>query len=54
MDIADLPLHDGKVPLWLLNYMERIARAITDVMIEEFGEEEIVNRLSDPLWLSIQ
>ena len=50
MGIADLPLHSGEVPKWLLSYMERIGKAIIDVLVEEYGTEEIIYRFSDPLW----
>lgn len=48
--ITDLPLHWGKVPEWLLPIMERITRAIVDVMYIEWGPEKLVERLSNPLW----
>ena len=48
--IADLPLHSGRVPLWMLKYMEKMARSIVRVLIELRGEETLINGLSDPLW----
>jgi len=48
--IADLPLHIGTVPQWLANKMQRLAKAILNVMVIEFSEDEVVKRLSDPLW----
>jgi len=48
--IADLPLHSGAVPRWLYEYMERLGRAIIEVLIEEYGPSEVVRRFSDPLW----
>ncbi len=48
--IADLPLHGGKAPRWLFSRMVRLARAISLVIIEEFGPEELLRRLSDPFW----
>lgn len=48
--IADLPLHSGKVPRWLFEYMQRLGRAIALYIIEEFGPGELVKRLADPLW----
>ncbi|QGR18749.1 DUF763 domain-containing protein [Stygiolobus azoricus] len=48
--IADLPLHEGKVPPWLASIMKRLSKAIIDVMIIEWGEEKVLERLSNPLW----
>ncbi len=48
--IADLPLHSGRAPHWLFSRMIRLARAISLVIIEEFGSEELLRRLSDPFW----
>jgi Uncharacterized conserved protein len=48
--IADLPLHEGKVPSWLASIMKRLSKAIIDVMIIEWGEEKVLERLSNPLW----
>jgi len=48
--IANLPLHYGKVPPWLFERMCQLAREISIVMIDEFGPEEMLRRLSDPFW----
>jgi len=47
---ADLPLHWGKVPSWLIPIMKRMARAISDVILLEWGPEKFLERLSNPLW----
>jgi len=47
---VDLPLHDGRVPSWLLKIMVRLANAILSVMVSEFGSAKVVERLSHPLW----
>ena len=47
---ADLPLHYGYVPQWLAQRMARLGLAITESIITEYGKEEILRRLSDPLW----
>jgi hypothetical protein len=47
---ADLPLHYGYVPLWLAERMARLGLAITESIITEYGKEEVLRRLSDPLW----
>lgn len=48
--IATIPLDYGKCPKWLFERMKRLSRAIFLVMGEEFGNEEILKRLADPIW----
>ncbi len=48
--LADLPLHGGKAPRWLFTRMVRLARALSLVIVEEFGAEELLRRLADPYW----
>ncbi len=48
--IAELPLHEGKVPTWLIEYMRRLGRAIILYIIDEFGPSEVVRRCADPFW----
>jgi len=48
--IASLPLHYGAAPRWLFERMVRLARQITLVLVEEYGPQEVLARLSDPLW----
>jgi len=50
MGYAELPLHDGHVPRWMLRYMERLAEAIVAVIVEEYGPRELVRRLANPYW----
>ena len=47
---ATLPLHWGKAPPWLFNRMKRLARQIILIIIADFGPQELLVRLSDPLW----
>jgi hypothetical protein len=47
---ANLPLHGGAAPRWLFERMVRLARQITLVLVEEYGPQEVLARLSDPLW----
>ncbi|MCY0874026.1 MAG: DUF763 domain-containing protein [Acidianus infernus] len=48
--IADLPLHTGHVPPWLIPIMRKLSRAILDIMLIEWGPQKVVERLSNPLW----
>ena len=47
---ANLPLHSGKAPAWLFQRMKRLARAMIMVIVEEFGTQYLLRRLSDPYW----
>ena len=48
--VANLPLHGGKAPKWLFKRMVKLSRGITDVVIHEYGRDELLRRLSDPFW----
>ncbi|MEB3806803.1 MAG: DUF763 domain-containing protein [Desulfurococcales archaeon] len=48
--IADLPLHHGRVPQWMLEVMTKLARAIMDYIIEVKGPSAVLAMLADPLW----
>ena len=48
--IADLPLHKGGVPRWLMRRMVRLADAIAVLLVEEHGPREFVRRLANPFW----
>ena len=45
-----LPLHGGKAPRWLFSRMVRLGERISDVIIGEFGADELLSRLADPNW----
>jgi hypothetical protein len=47
---ADLPLHYGKVPEWLAVRMRSLGGAIIASIVQEYGREEVLSRLSDPFW----
>src|SRR2546426_10709909 len=47
---ALLPLHGGKAPPWLFSRMVRLSREIVIYLASEFGNQEILRRLSDPFW----
>lgn len=48
--VANLPLHPGKAPPWLFKRMVRLSRGITEVLLLEYGSDEVLRRLSDPFW----
>jgi len=45
---AVLPLHDGKAPRWLFSRMVKLSECITDIIIDEYGQRGLLERLSDP------
>ena len=47
---ADLPLHVGTVPKWLADRMMELGTLIVESLIINYGKEEVLRRLSDPLW----
>ena len=47
---ATVPLDYGKCPRWLFERMKRLACGIVLAIREEFSSEEILKRLSDPIW----
>lgn len=46
----DLPLHFGKAPYYLFKRMKKLGSLIIEAIYYEFGEDEVLKRLSDPLW----
>jgi hypothetical protein len=48
--IANLPLHGGKAPAWLTTRMRKLAKEITAIIIDEYGTDTLLTRLSDPYW----
>ena len=47
---ADLPLHGGRVPMWLASRMAKLGRVIVEALVIEYGREEVLRRLADPFW----
>ncbi|MEM2320458.1 MAG: DUF763 domain-containing protein [Candidatus Bathyarchaeia archaeon] len=48
--LAELPLHDGKAPQWLVKRMIELAKEIVTIIIDEYGREEFLRRISEPHW----
>lgn len=48
--IATVPLDYGHCPKWLFERMKRLSRAVVLAIIEEYGPDEFLRRLSDPVW----
>ncbi|MCK4477802.1 DUF763 domain-containing protein [Candidatus Bathyarchaeota archaeon] len=48
--VARLPLHYGRAPRWLVARMIKLADAIVTIIIDEYGQDEFLQRISDPFW----
>lgn len=48
--LAHLPLHSGKAPAYLFQRMTKLAGAITMAVVDRYGPDEMLRRLSDPWW----
>jgi hypothetical protein len=47
---ADLPLHGGRVPLWLASRMAQLGAVICQAIVHHYGRDEFLRRLSHPFW----
>lgn len=47
---ADLPLHYGSVPKWLSERMSKLGLAITECILQDYGKQAYLKKLSDPYW----
>jgi hypothetical protein len=48
--VARLPLHYGKAPAWLTVRMKKLAREITTIVVDEYGRDDFLRRISNPFW----
>ncbi|MDP3771872.1 MAG: DUF763 domain-containing protein, partial [bacterium] len=48
--IATFTLDTGTCPKWLFERMVRLGREMVRVLIEEYGPDEFIRRISDPVW----
>ncbi len=47
---AKLPLHYGRAPRYLVVRMRKLAKEIATIIVEEYGSDEFLKRISDPFW----
>jgi hypothetical protein len=47
---ADLPLHNGFVPKWLADRMTRLGAVMCEAIVQHYGRDELLRRLSHPFW----
>jgi len=45
---ADLPLHPGKCPAWLFGRMKKLSGVVSELIIDEYGVREFLERVSNP------
>ena len=48
--IATFTLDHGKCPRWLFERMVKLGREMTRVLVAEFGPNEFIRRIADPVW----
>jgi hypothetical protein len=48
--VARLPLHYGRAPRYLIVRMQKLAREIVSIIVDEYGSKEFLTRVSDPFW----
>ncbi len=48
--VATFTLDSGKCPKWLYERMVKLGREMVFVIIDEYGPDEFVRRLADPVW----
>lgn len=48
--IASFGLDGGHCPLWLFERMVKLGREMTQVLVAEYGPEEFIKRIADPVW----
>ena len=48
--VARLPLHYGKAPRWLVVRMQKLAKEIVTIIVDEYGADDFLKRISDPFW----
>src|SRR3990167_117972 len=48
--IATFTLDTGKCPRWLFERMVKLGREMTYVLVDEYGSNEYIKRIADPVW----
>jgi hypothetical protein len=48
--IATFTLDHGKCPRWLFERMVKLGREMTRILVAEFGPNEFIRRIADPVW----
>lgn len=48
--IATFTLDYGRCPRWLFERMVKLGREMVEVLVSEYGSDEFVKRMADPVW----
>lgn len=48
--IATLTLDNGQCPPWLFEKMVRLGKSMIEVLVDEYGPDEFIKRIADPVW----
>ena len=48
--VATFTLDTGRCPPWLFERMVKLGREMTRVLVEEYGPDEYIRRIADPVW----
>ncbi len=48
--IATFGLDSGKCPPWLFERMVKLGREMIEIIIQEYGPDEFIKRIGDPVW----
>jgi len=48
--IATFTLDTGQCPRWLFERMVKLGKSMVEVIIDEYGQDEFIERISDPVW----
>ena len=48
--VAKLPLHYGRAPRYLVIRMQKLAHEIVNIIVDEYGPDHFLERVSDPFW----
>ena len=48
--VATFTLDTGKCPRWLFERMTKLGRQMVWIITQEYGPDEFVKRISDPVW----
>ena len=47
---ASLPLHGGRVPMWLADRMTKLGAVLCEAVVQHYGRDELLRRLAHPFW----
>lgn len=48
--IATFTLDTGTCPRWLFERMVRLGRSMIEVLVDDYGPDEFIQRIADPVW----